>query len=135
MLDILRILAAVMALGLGAWLFNRDTNRLVLVPIDRMMQKVRQSRLSGFSAQLRLVARRSRIGSAPGGAEMDGQHGITCPITMLWWAAGEAGVGEPACEAAADAAQARRGGRHGDAHPGAVHQQNLQVDDTARRPA
>ena len=43
MLDILRILAAVLALGLGAWLFNRDTNRLVLVPIDRMMQKVRSS--------------------------------------------------------------------------------------------
>ena len=43
MLDILRILAAVLALGLGAWLFNRDTNRLVLVPIDRMMQKVRHS--------------------------------------------------------------------------------------------
>ena len=40
MLDILRILTAILALGLGAWLFNRDTNRLVLVPIDRMMQKV-----------------------------------------------------------------------------------------------
>jgi hypothetical protein len=53
MLDILRILAAVMALGLGAWLFNRDTNRLVLVPIDRMMQKVRHSSPHGrlFVAQ------------------------------------------------------------------------------------
>ncbi len=40
MLDILRILTAILALGLGAWLFNRDTKRLVLVPIDRMMQKV-----------------------------------------------------------------------------------------------
>ena len=40
MLDILRILTAILALGLGAWLFNQDTKRLVLVPIDRMMQKV-----------------------------------------------------------------------------------------------
>ena len=43
MLDILRILTAILALGLGAWLFNRDTKRLVLVPIDRMMQKARRA--------------------------------------------------------------------------------------------
>ena len=47
MLDILRILTAVLALGLGAWLFNRDTKRLVLVPIDRMMQKVRRLQSRG----------------------------------------------------------------------------------------
>lgn len=53
MLDVLRILTAILALGLGAFLFNRDTTRLVLVPIERMMQKVRsggeQSNLISFS--------------------------------------------------------------------------------------
>lgn len=36
----MRILTAILALGLGAFLFNRDATRLVLVPIERMMQKV-----------------------------------------------------------------------------------------------
>lgn len=40
MLDVVRILIAIIALGLGAFLFNRDAKRLVLVPIERMMQKV-----------------------------------------------------------------------------------------------
>ena len=44
MLDMLRILTAILALGLGAFLFNRDATRLVLVPIERMMQKVRSGR-------------------------------------------------------------------------------------------
>ena len=41
MMDVLRILTAIIALGLGAFLFNQDATRLVLVPIERMMQKVR----------------------------------------------------------------------------------------------
>ena len=78
MLDILRILAAILALGLGAWLFNRDTNRLVLVPIDRMMQKVRRwaapylEPLLGRPASLQTRDTfADRAGSAPCGTRED----------------------------------------------------------------
>lgn len=37
----LRIVAAIIMLGVGAWVFRRDTARLVLVPLDRMVEKVR----------------------------------------------------------------------------------------------
>lgn len=40
-LDMLRIVAAIIMLGVGAWVFRRDTARLVLVPLDRMVEKVR----------------------------------------------------------------------------------------------
>jgi len=39
-LDMLRIITAIILLGLGAWVFKRDTTQLVLVPIERMFKKV-----------------------------------------------------------------------------------------------
>lgn len=49
-LDMLRIITAIILLGLGAWVFKRDTTQLVLVPIERMFKKVnikRDSRILG----------------------------------------------------------------------------------------
>lgn len=40
-LDMLRIITAIILLGLGAYIFKRDTTVLVLVPIERMFKKVR----------------------------------------------------------------------------------------------
>ena len=39
-LDMMRILTAIILLALGAYVFKRDTTVLVLVPIERMFKKV-----------------------------------------------------------------------------------------------
>lgn len=36
----LRVITAIILLGLGAYIFKRDTTVLVLVPIERMFKKV-----------------------------------------------------------------------------------------------
>ena len=40
MLNLFRSLFVIVALGCGAVLFNNDSNRLVLRPIERMLRKV-----------------------------------------------------------------------------------------------
>ena len=51
-LDMIRIVTAIVLLALGAYMFNRDTTRLVLVPIERMVQTVRSiSSLCSFAAR------------------------------------------------------------------------------------